>query len=132
MFLCYFKFKVNLKTHLLIIFLLFASCFLIYFSTLCPTVTWAHFSANSPKLLTQIYTEPLNFGQKHLLYLATAKLFSFLVSRFSFLTPDPAFPINLLSTLFSSLTIITTYFIIFSLAPVLKLPSHLPKPLHLA
>ena len=118
----------SLKSHLPIIFLLFAFCFLLYYSTLCPTVSWSHFSENGPKLLTQIYTEPLTLGQKHLPYLATAKLFSFLVSRFSFLNINPALLINFLSALFSSLTVVTTYFVIFLLSPVLKLPSHITKP----
>ena len=129
----YFKFKVNLKTHLLVIFCLFSICFLVYFPTLCPTVTWAHFAEFGPKILTQIYTEPLSFTQKHFFYLAVAKFYSSFIIRYApFARSDPAFPINLFSALFSALTVTTTYLIIFSLSPVLKLPSHLTKPKNLA
>lgn len=140
----------NLKFHLPIVFLLFIFCFLLYYSTLCPTVSWSHFSENGPRLLTQIYTEPLTLSQKHLPYLAVAKTFLFLVSTmnqianrfmvavnrtsfwftasFQLLVSDPALPINLLSVLFSSLTVVVAYFVIFLLSPVLKLPSHITKP----
>jgi len=127
------------EIHLLIAFLLFAVCFLLFYSTLCPTITWSHFSEVGPKLLVQIYTKPLSLSQRHFFYLATAKLFSLLTSHlpagrqgFPLPNTNPAFPLNLLSALFASLTAVITYFIILTLSPILRLPSHLTKTFNLA
>jgi hypothetical protein len=95
-------------------FLFFGLSFLVYFKTLCPTVTWAHFGENGPKLLTQIYTEPLSFNQPHLPYLAVAKLFSIF-------NADPAFSINLLSSFFAALTISFLFLAINNLSPKFNL-----------
>lgn len=114
----------NFRAHALITFFLCLACFGVYGFTAARTVTWAHLAQSSPQLLTQIHLQPLTWNS-HLPYLATAKIFRGLTAP---LNLDPAFPFNLLSAFWASLTVGVVYLIILSLAPALKKPPHLTKP----
>ena len=115
----------NPKVCLFIFILLFVFCFLLFYSTLAPDISWAHFS-NSPKILLQVYQKPLNWQQRDFFYLLFGKMYSAFF-RFLFPSANPAFLLNLFSAFFSSLTIALLFLLLSSLFPKLQIPSHLPQ-----
>lgn len=113
------------KINFLVTPLLFFLCFSIYFITLSPDITWAHFSESGAKLLLQIYNRSLNFPSRHFFYLLFAKLYLFFIRPLQTNLPF-AFLFNLFSAILASLTIALFYLLLTSLFPKLKTPPHLP------
>lgn len=101
----------TLSWHLIWAVILFVLALAVYGVTLAPTITWSHDGGDGGDLITAVHTLGLAHPPGYPTYILMGRLFSLLPWE------DTAYKLNLMSAVFSALTITLFYLIAVELSP---------------